>query len=361
MIELKVPTSCHTLCAMIPASRSCVRRLPPLFVAAMRFQFISLFACIFLAYRACERGWHGPGSERSSDHSVQGYHIQESASVHERGLLTAAAELAVIGLIGNFMTVWAVWRVQALTAEVLFGTIHIFVPLETLILGRLLGKSAHVGQRTWLGCAICMGAMMLLALSSAPVHVAAAAVVSASPSASRALGPIVIVCAMGLYGLGRVRAQHLVAEGGLDGETLNLWRMVLMGVASAVALLLSAVPPHSATRAILGALSSVRPAQYGFIALSCFLSAFAGSLLQFRGQRIIRAASAQPIYALSPLFAALWSCLLLDEPIAMHLLIAAAISVSGAILASTDPTAGVHSTPAPLDRRQCRRHSAHSE
>ena len=52
-------------------------------------------------------------------------------------------------------------------------------------------------------------------------------------------------------------------------------------------------------------------------ALLCFsaTAAITGTLLQFEGQRTVPAAAAQPIYASAPLLTAVWSLVVLKEPI----------------------------------------------
>jgi drug/metabolite transporter (DMT)-like permease len=52
-------------------------------------------------------------------------------------------------------------------------------------------------------------------------------------------------------------------------------------------------------------------------ALLCFsaTTAITGTLLQFEGQRTVPAAAAQPIYAAAPLLTAMWSLVVLKEPI----------------------------------------------
>jgi drug/metabolite transporter (DMT)-like permease len=152
--------------------------------------------------------------------------------------------------------------------------------------------------------------------------------------------PVVIIVGMAGYALGRVRVQQYVAQRGLPAEELNDLRCFLMGVTSLLALLTyAACMPASSERALLLSLHTVGRGQWGLIGLSCFLSAFAGSHLQFQGQRLVSAANGQSVFALSPLFAAGWSRLLLDEPIEPITRIAGAIGVGGALVASTDRNA----------------------
>ena len=56
------------------------------------------------------------------------------------------------------------------------------------------------------------------------------------------------------------------------------------------------------------------PVQLALLLVSALVSV-TGTILQYRGQATVPAASAQPIYASAPILAALWACLVLNEPI----------------------------------------------
>jgi len=227
--------------------------------------------------------------------------------------------------------------VHALMTEILLGTVHIFVPLFTLLLGATV-NARHVGSRTWLGCGLSFTAVCTLALRSARATTAAAAASSAT-----VLAPFMLIVSAALYATGRVRAQHYIVTKGIDSELLNSVRCVMMGLFSLSVLLLSAMPTGSATRALLANLGAITPWQWGLMGVSTFVSAFVGSMLQFQAQRTVSAANAQPFLALQPMFAALWSFLCLaNEPIEPMILIAGGVVVSGALLASTDRSATAH-------------------
>ena len=60
--------------------------------------------------------------------------------------------------------------------------------------------------------------------------------------------------------------------------------------------------------------TELSPTQAGLLCFSA-TAAITGTLLQFEGQRTVPAAAAQPIYASSPLLTAMWSLVVLKEPI----------------------------------------------
>ena len=76
--------------------------------------------------------------------------------------------------------------------------------------------------------------------------------------------------------------------------------------------------------------------QWNLLILSVLASGLLGKLLQHEAQSVIPAASAQPSFALQPLFTALWCLLFLDEPLPTSLLGAALLMVGGALLASSE-------------------------
>ncbi len=91
----------------------------------------------------------------------------------------------------------------------------------------------------------------------------------------------------------------------------------------------------------LGWAAELSPTQ---AALLCFsaTTAVTGTLLQYEGQRTVPAAAAQPIYAAAPLLTALWSFVILHEPITQFEMLgglgvfgAAALATSGGDGAAT--------------------------
>ena len=111
--------------------------------------------------------------------------------------------------------------------------------------------------------------------------------------------------------------------------------MVCMGGLS-ICLLLVDVATGGPSATTLRNLHLVLPSQWLLMALSVFLSAFVASAMQFAAMTVIPAANAQPFSALQPLFAALWSTLLLAEPIAPSALVGGVLMVLATLLACTD-------------------------
>ena len=313
--------------------------LPPIFIVAVRFQLTSL---IFTAFKGLSGrlARDGDTDEATATESARLEPPTPSrqrrrtatvaASVTEAaplpaGLQRAAAELAVLGLIGNFLSVFGLSQVAGVLAETLLGCVHIFVPLLTVA----LGGSAAVGLRTWQACAV----------SFIAVLVASGAVGGGAVGggvAATSVGLAALVGAAGLYSLARVRTQHHVGVSKLHSLDLNRQRVCNMGILATLALAGDALRFDGASRAILAALPLITPTQWALIVLSCIASGFLGSSLQYQGLKTLPAASSQPFFALQPLFACVWTWLFLSEPIAPSYLTGGALMVGGALLASTD-------------------------
>ena len=77
----------------------------------------------------------------------------------------------------------------------------------------------------------------------------------------------------------------------------------------------------------------VSATQAGLIGLSA-LVAVVGLLLQYQGQAVVPAPSAQPIYAASPIISAAWAYLVLDEPISPSEVLGGAGIGAAALLAT---------------------------
>jgi len=87
---------------------------------------------------------------------------------------------------------------------------------------------------------------------------------------------------------------------------------------------------------MMGRLGHVLPMQWALMALSVFLSAFVASSLSFAALKVIPAANAQPFAALQPLFCAMWSTLLLSEPISKGALLGGVLMIGATLAASMD-------------------------
>ena len=236
-------------------------------------------------------------------------------------------ELGGLTLITSLLSIYGVSRVTAVTSEILSSTMHVFVPLQTLV---LIGR-ADFGPRTWAGCVLAFVAAMLTTIADG-----AGSAGGGAAGKGNLLGQVSIIASAFFFGLSRVRTQvHLRA---FAAERLNTARMVSMGVLSLVPLLID-VALGGASRRTMTRLHKVLPAQWLLMALSVFLSAFVACSLQFAALEVIPAANAQPFAALQPPFAALWSMLLLAEPITPGAVGGGALMLMATVLACTDPKA----------------------
>ena len=284
--------------------------LPAVFVTFARYQFLSLFVFI----DRCVKRMRGPEAEKVADSAGSG-----SSSVWMAGM-----ELAAYAVAGTLLSIFGVSRVTAVTSEILSSMIHMFVPLLTLF---LVGNSS-CGAATWAGC--------ILAFCAALVSCIADQGADSSGDGGDRLGALAIVASSFLYGLGRVRASMLLSRGH-DTAVLNASRMTNMGALSIVALVIDVACGGPSAHTLVR-VHHIAAAQWVLLALSVFLSAFIAASLQFSALNVLPAANAQPFFALQPLFAALWSQLLLSEPITRGALIGGALMIGAALLACTDST-----------------------
>ena len=285
--------------------------LPAAFLTFARYQFLMAMAFALKGWRA-----------------LQGTKATAPVAQTKREAPSpwgAALELAALTVITTILSVWGVGRISAVTSEILASTVHVFVPLQTLV---MVG-GASFGRNTWLG--------YILAFVAAVVSCLADSAGAASGAGGTDwLGNGAVVLSTFIFGVLRVRTQlHLRTH---DSETLNTSRMVCMGLLSCVTLLID-VASGGESRTTLGRLGHIVPMQWLLIALGVFLSAFVASSLAFAALKTISAANAQPFSALQPLFAAGWSMLLLSEPITRGALIGGGMMIGATLLACTDNAA----------------------
>ena len=87
--------------------------------------------------------------------------------------------------------------------------------------------------------------------------------------------------------------------------------------------------------ALLRWASRVTLRQAALLVGSALLPGVIATLLQAAGQRVVPAASAQPIFALMPVFAALWAFFVLHEPISPNEAMGGLGTVAAAVIASS--------------------------
>jgi drug/metabolite transporter (DMT)-like permease len=299
--------------------------LPAVFVAFVRYQFLILFAGLLRVIRSLQaRTAVHAGAVPAMTPSPKAFSGQPSSP--PRHLWLAASELALYTLISSVLSIFAVSRLPAVMSEIIASMTHIFVPFQTLVLLKRTG----FGIRTWAGCGLAFGAVVLAGLTDMGGD---AGVGMAQDRANALIGQGAMVASAFAFGLSRVRAQvHLQKY---PAEQLNTARFVCMGSLSAVPLLIDLVLGGE-SRVTLTRLHKVLPAQWLLMGLSVFLSAFVGSQLNYVALKVVPAANAQPFSALQPLFAAAWSMLLLSEPISAGSLAGGAVMITATLLACTD-------------------------
>lgn len=292
--------------------------LPAIFVTFVRYQFLTGMAFSM-------RAWRSRQARRATGAAA----ASTARPPMDKKLWLAAFELAFYTVISSLLSIFGTGRVPAVLAEILMSTIHVFVPLQTLL---LIGN-AGFGAMTWCGCLIAF----LAAVVSCVADSGASSATSNSGGGADLVGQVALVLSSAAFGLFRVRTQvHLRRE--LAPEALNLARMVAMGALSVLLLVLD-VLCGGGSRKTLTRLQHVLPMQWLLMALSVFLSAFVASALSFSALKVIPAANAQPFAALQPVFCAMWSMLLLSEPISLGAMLGGGMMIGATLLACADKTA----------------------
>ena len=337
--------------------------LPPVFVSCVRYQFLTLFAILLRAYRFVQSCSSPPPMQQAATASVTSSRTDRA----RMQLWLAASELGAYTVLSSLLSIFGVSHTPAAISEILAATSNLFVPLITLV---LLG-SRGFGIRTWSGCGLAFLAAVLASIADLPAKVATG---SGASGASALVPQGALVLSAIVYSLFRVRSQvHLRSY---RAEELNTARMVMMGSLSLLILGVE-VAMGGPSSAVLGRLSRVLPAQWALMALSVFLSAFVASSLQYDAPdvtpptaptfkltlartfsltlaltfapryaalNVLPAANAQPFFALQPLFAALFSWLLLAEGITTGSMVGGGLMMLATVLACTDKTAAKSAT-----------------
>ena len=311
--------------------------LPTVFVTFVRYQFLMLFAALLRGFRAFQSSIASvpiastPAAKASATSKASA--ASKAAQLPASGLKfwLHATELALYTLVSALLGIYGSQLVPAITSEILGSTMHLFVPVLTLVLLR----RADFGARTWAGCALAFGAALVTAYAGADGNGGGAA--GGGANGARMLGQLALIGYAFFFSLQRVRTQvHLRSYA---SEALNTARMLSMGALSFIPLLLDTAL-GGASRRTLTRLGYVLPAQWGLMALSVFLSAFVTSSLMFNAYTVISAANAQPFTALQMPFAALWSLLLIKEPISFSAIAGGTLMLIATLLAYTDKKAG---------------------
>lgn len=310
--------------------------LPAVFVTAARYQFLAVFALIDRLWRAAQQRPSAVALKDAGAASAPAHSAAEPAVP----LSLAAIELAAYTVCGTLLSIYGIELVTAVTSEILSSTIHMFVPLQTLA---LVG-GASFGAPTWAGCLIAFCAAIFSCVLDGSQSGG-----GGGGGGGHALGAAATIASSFLYGLSRVRASSLLR--GHEPAALNARRMTYMGLLSVVVLLID-VSLGGPSAYTLRRVAHILPAQWALLVLSVFSSAFVASSLQFKALKVLPAANAQPFFALQPLFAALWSQLLLSEPITRGALLGSTLMIGATLLACTDPAVARRSGIPPAGKRR---------
>ena len=248
----------------------------------------------------------------------------------------AAAELGVWAWAGALCNTAGLQQTNAVRATILLAVVNVLTPALSSVMGTTAAQR-RVDARTWLAC--------LLALAST-VFALASDVQGRPMPLSLSKGDELVLGAACCYATGQVRLGSLVAQH--SATALAAARLQTQAACSSVAFLVAGVSGAGGTPVLLQSseeLSSVglRAAEWASslstmqaaLLLVSGVTGVAGTVLQFRGQRVVPAAAAQPIYASSPLLAAVWACLVLHESISSAEVVGGAGVCAAAYLAST--------------------------
>jgi drug/metabolite transporter (DMT)-like permease len=299
--------------------------LPPAFLLAARYTFLFLFTAI-------QQWWWSLRAPGASSRAAR-------LAAASQGVWPAAFELAAYTVGGTLLSIWGVSRIPSADAEVLFSTLHVFVPVLTLVECGLDPSRCGFGGRTWLSCAV----SFVVALGSALYEPAGGAPRdTVAPRDARHAGQAAVLAASFVYAVARVRSSALVRVHA--ASALNTARMQAMPCLALGALAVD-VARGGASRTALLAAREIPAVQWARMAASAFMTPFLASSLRFEASKVIPAASAQPFYALQPGFGALWGWLLLGEPVQASTMLTAAVMVGAAAVASTDLAENSGTTP----------------
>lgn len=254
--------------------------------------------------------------------SVPVWYATTSGHCTDRAFMRASAELGLVGSVANLLSCWGISLMPAVTSETLLGTIHVWVPCLALALGR----SRQVGPRTWAGCVVSFAATLVAAHGTA-------ATASNAAGSTLTLPTLALLAAAALYGLARVRLQWHVQFH--SSPALCIAAIVWTAVFAVACCALDALG-GGASAGSVAAFRDIGRRQWALIVISVLASGLLGKLLAFGAQAVIPAASAQPTFALQPLFTAVWCGLFSREPPSRTIAGAALLMVAGALLASTE-------------------------
>jgi len=243
----------------------------------------------------------------------------------DRAIWVAAAELGLWGTMGTLFMSYGLENTTALRASLLLGVINILVPFLTSLSGE------PVGRLTWV---------------AAVISVCGTAIITAEPSAASetmlagiGVGDAAVLGAALCYALTTARLG--VHSRKHDATPLAFGRMAAKVVFSA-ALVISLwyegnvggvkLPDHEAIEWV----GWTEPYQWLLVLFTALVSEALSTALQGKGQAIVPASQAQPIFASTPMWTALWAFLIVGEPLYANECIGGAVIIGAVLLAGAD-------------------------
>lgn len=249
------------------------------------------------------------------------------------GFWRAAVELGIYATAGAQLSAASLEQIGVVRGTILLSTINVLTPFLSTLIGTL-EEQRVVSARIWTACALAL-VSTIIALLDGPIT-ATANELSA--------GDVTMLGAALCYATQQVRLGSLVAD--YPAQRLAAARLQTQALLSLVFLPLAnsdSVAEAMARRddvmvmasRALGWASQLSASQAGLLCFSAIVAVI-GLLLQYEGQRTVPAASAQPIYATSPLLSALWAALVLSEPITRNEVLGGLGMGCAALLAARD-------------------------
>lgn len=260
----------------------------------------------------------------------------------------AAGELAVWGTMGTLLNTWGLESIGAVRGALLLSSINVLTPALSSFFGKTASER-EVTPRAWLACLVALLGTLYATVGGGGAAgvpedgVASVSAVTAGGMASLGLKPgdFTVLCAACCYSAVKVRLGSLVKD--LPAEALVSGRLIAQAL---LAFLVLAVDEYG-TAGPLGALANfetmflgIGPSAWALLLFSALAPGIGASVLQAKGQRVIPAAEAQPIYALVPLFAAAYAYAVLGEPIEQREVIGGFFVAAAAALSTFGPDLG---------------------
>ena len=311
-------SSMSTIMKILYSGGSGTQALPPLFITACRFSFNVLFANLWKGARA-----------------VLIPREASARSVAPSGLNWAAAELGAVAVLETVLKMYGLQHASTLTSESLLASVHLWIPVLTVA----FEEKSSFGGRTWAGCTLSFASALFATIVTPATAGSTSTVAAASSPWSIAVGAHLL--SSFVNAVGRVRTQRHLQT--FSPEELNTARFSWMSLIAVLASMADAAAGGASSNVML---SQVAYTEWLLMALSVFLSSFVATSLLMSAQTVLSAASAQPILATQPLFAALFARLLLGEPITHAAMVGGVFITLGGQLASTDRVTLVGSSAA---------------